>query len=215
MSELKKHLKHTRVQYDKGILAENHLDADPISQFEIWMQEAIQSGMADPNAMDLCTVHLGKPSSRIVLLKEVDKRGFVFFTNYLSRKGFEMEKNPHVCLNFFWPALVRQVRIEGVISHVSPEESDEYFMSRPRESQIGAWASDQSQRLESRQVLEDRVKELMDKFEGQSIPRPPHWGGYLVRPERIEFWQGRLNRLHDRFVYELEDGNWSVFRLFP
>lgn len=215
MSELKKHLKHTRIQYDSGILAENHLDADPIVQFEIWMEEAIQTGMPDPNAMDLCTVHLNRPSSRIVLLKEVDARGFVFFTNYRSRKGFEMDQNPNVAINFFWANLARQVRIEGIISRLSTAESDAYFESRPRESQIGAWASDQSARLDSRQLLEERVEALNTQYDGQSIPRPPHWGGFVVAPSRIEFWQGRPNRLHDRFVYELKDGAWEVFRLFP
>jgi pyridoxamine 5'-phosphate oxidase len=156
-----------------------------------------------------------KPSSRIVLLKGLDDRGFIFYTNYNSRKGEEINNNSQVCLNFFWQAMSQQVRIEGTITKVSSEESDGYFAVRPRESQIGAWASAQSSILTSRKDLEDEVARLNKQYENTTIPRPDHWGGYLVTPHRIEFWQGRPNRLHDRFLYERNGENWMVFRLAP
>lgn len=215
MKHLNEYLQGTRIQYDKGILAENHLHENPLIQFENWMQEAIAAGVAEPNAMDLSTVQDGRPSSRIVLLKGVDHGGFVFYTNYDSRKGQEMANSPFVCLNFFWTLQARQVRIEGRIEKVKPEESDGYFASRPRESQIGAWASAQSTVLKSRSELEERIASLEREYEGKDIPRPPHWGGYVVIPDRIEFWQGRPNRLHDRFLYENTTTGWMVFRLSP
>lgn len=215
MKHLNEYLQGTRIQYDKGILAENHLHENPLIQFENWMKEAIEAGVAEPNAMDLSTVHEGRPSSRIVLLKGVDHGGFVFYTNYDSRKGREMANSPFVCLNFFWTLQSRQVRVEGRIEKVKPEESDAYFASRPRESQIGAWASAQSTVLKSRVELEERIADLAREYEGKDIPRPPHWGGYVVIPDRIEFWQGRPNRLHDRFLYEDTASGWMVFRLSP
>lgn len=215
MKHLNEYLQVTRIQYDKGILAENHLHENPLKQFEIWMQEAIAAGVAEPNAMDLSTVSEGRPSSRIVLLKGVDEKGFVFYTNYDSRKGKEMADSPFVCLNFFWTLQARQVRVEGRIEKVSPEESDGYFKTRPRDSQIGAWASAQSSVIKSREVLEENIKNLEKEYEGKDIPRPPHWGGYVVIPEHVEFWQGRPNRLHDRFLYEDTPTGWMVFRLSP
>jgi len=215
MHHLNDFLQSSRIQYDKGILAENHLDADPLKQFEIWMQEAIDAGVPEPNAMDLSTVSEGRPSSRIVLLKGVDSRGFIFYTNYDSRKGQEMQHIPYVSLNFFWHLPARQVRVEGYVEKVPVEESDAYFRSRPRDSQIGAWASAQSRVLSSREELETAIARLEKEYEGKEIPRPLHWGGFVVVAERMEFWQGRPNRLHDRFVYENTTTGWMVFRLSP
>ncbi len=215
MKHLNEYLQGSRIQYDKGILSENHLLENPLDQFEAWMKEAIAAGVSEPNAVDLSTVNEGRPSSRIVLLKGVDQRGFVFYTNYDSRKGKEMAESPFVSLNFFWTLQARQVRIEGRIEKVSPEESDAYFASRPRESQIGAWASAQSTVIKSREVIESNIAQLEKQYEGKDIPRPAHWGGYIVLPDRIEFWQGRPNRLHDRFLYEDSPTGWMVFRLAP
>lgn len=216
MKSINEYLQHTRHQYDRGILAENHLDPDPLNQFMIWMQEAIHGGVPEPNAMDLCTwSEESGPTCRITLLKGVEEQGFVFYTNYDSRKGKEMAEYPQVCLNFFWQQMFRQVRIEGKIEKVSPAASDEYFSTRPRESQIGAWASSQSAVIHSRAELEERIRLVEKEFEGKAVPRPPHWGGYLVIPQRIEFWQGRPNRLHDRFLYDKGPEGWMVFRLSP
>ncbi|MBL7925010.1 MAG: pyridoxamine 5'-phosphate oxidase [Bacteroidia bacterium] len=215
MKHLNDYLQGSRIQYDKGILAENHLLEDPLKQFEVWMHEAIAAGVAEPNAMDLSTVSEGRPSSRIVLLKGVDARGFVFYTNYDSRKGREMADSPFISLNFFWTLQARQVRVEGRVEKVSPEESDAYFASRPRESQIGAWASAQSTVLKNRAVLEENITQLEKQYEGKEVPRPAHWGGYVLVADRIEFWQGRPNRLHDRFLYEDSPSGWMVFRLSP
>lgn len=215
MKKINDFLQHTRLQYDQGILHENNLNEDPIKQFENWFQEAVDAGVPEPNAMDVCTVRDSKPSSRIVLLKGVDERGFIFYTNYESKKGLDILSNPAVCINFFWQLQARQVRIEGIIKKVSPEESDSYFATRPRESQIGAWASSQSAVIHSRKELEEQIIALEIQYKDQPIPRPPHWGGYVVKPTRIEFWQGRPNRLHDRFLYEIDDNGTMVFRLSP
>ena len=215
MPQLNDFLQSSRIQYDRGILSENHLAADPLKQFEIWMREAIEAKVPEPNAMDLSTVADGRPSSRIVLLKGVDPRGFIFYTNYDSRKGREMQHSPFVSLNFHWHLPARQVRVEGYVEKVPAEESDAYFRSRPRDSQIGAWASAQSRVLGSREELEETISQLEKKYEGKDIPRPLHWGGFVVIPERIEFWQGRPNRLHDRFLYENTSTGWMVFRLSP
>ncbi len=208
-------LQHMRQQYDHGIIRENDLMDNPLHYFEKWFKEATDANTPEPNAMDFCTVSNNKPSSRIVLLKGVDERGFVFYTNYDSRKGNELLENPFVSLNFFWQPLARQVRIEGEISKLTVEESDQYFKTRPRESQIGAWASPQSTIIASRKVIEDEIARYTEQFQDIEVHRPPHWGGYLVKPQRIEFWQGRLNRLHDRFLYEDSPGGWMVFRLAP
>ena len=216
VDKLKHFLKHSRQQYDKGILSENHLDPDPLKQFSYWMEMAVREGIPEPNAMDLSTVdESGRPSSRIVLLRTCDQRGFTFFTNYESRKGKDLLSNGFASLNFFWQQPARQVRVEGSVCKVSPEESDEYFSTRPRESQLGAWASSQSAYLNSRQELEEAILALEKEYEGREVPRPPHWGGFVLEPDRIEFWQGRPNRLHDRFLYEKTNDIWMVFRLFP
>jgi len=199
-------------------LTKANVDASPIRQFELWFQEAGASGMSDQDtvSMTLATASRdGRPCARIVLLKSFDDRGFVFFTNYNSRKGQELAENARACLLFYWSPLWRQVRIEGTVEKVSEEESDEYFHSRPLGSKLGAWASDQSQAIKSRNELEDRFEEFGWKF-ADNVPRPPHWGGYRVKPERIEFWQGRENRLHDRLLYTVQaDGNWLLERLAP
>ena len=205
-----------RENYTKGNLDISDVSLSPIEQFQSWFDEAVSSQLLEPNALLLSTVsNEGKPSARIVLLKGLD-HGFKFYTNYLSRKGTELIENPNACITFFWAELERQVRIEGTIEKVSPEESDEYFHSRPQGSQIGAWTSNQSMVIENREVLEERERHLTEKFSNSQIPRPPHWGGYRLVPTYLEFWQGRPSRLHDRISYSrLESGQWKIERLSP
>ena len=193
------------------------VDPDPIKQFQRWFHEAIASGMKLPEAMTLSTTtREGTPSARVVLLKHVDQRGFIFFTNYESRKGSDLADHPRAALVFYWPQFDRQVRIEGTVTKTSLKESEEYFQMRPRGSRIGAHASAQSSRVNSREELERRFTELEQLYDGKDIPCPPNWGGYCVHPERIEFWQGRENRLHDRILYErMQTGGWSLSRLAP
>ncbi len=189
---------------------------DPIRQFRVWMDDAISSGIPEPNAMTLATATTdGKPSARVVLLKEVNENGFVFFTNYDSRKGRELTENPCAALVFDWHETERQVRVEGRVEKISAAESDAYFHSRPSDSRLGAWASPQSREIASREELDKLQQQTEDQFNGKEIPRPPHWGGFLVRPARIEFWQGRPNRLHDRIVYQLDQQGWEIIRLAP
>lgn len=205
-----------REEYNKDSLDIKDLAQNPIVQFEYWFDEAVGANLPEPHAFMVSTVNTeGKPSARIVLLRNADENGFTFFTNYNSRKGHDIEAKPYASATFFWQQLQRQVRIEGTIEKVSVQESDEYFASRPRESQIGAWASNQSQVLESREALEQRVASLTKEYEGKDIPRPPHWGGYRIKPTQIEFWQGRPSRLHDRFLYTLDNNNWKINRLNP
>ncbi|MCB0739106.1 MAG: pyridoxamine 5'-phosphate oxidase [Bacteroidetes bacterium] len=186
-----------------------------MEQFNVWFNEALKAEVLEPNAMTLATASSnGSPSCRVVLLKGVDN-GFVFFTNYLSRKGSHLLENPNACLNFFWPELERQVRIEGSVEKVSALESDDYYNSRPFGSQIGAWASPQSQKIEGRELLEQRVEELQKEFSEDTIKRPEHWGGFRLRPDFVEFWQGRPSRLHDRICYLLENDRWNRFRVAP
>lgn len=204
-----------RRDYARESLTERDVDPDPIAQFEKWFEEALHAEMIEPNAMTLATsTSDGRPSARIVLLKGADAKGFVFFTDYRSRKGAELEANPHVSLCFWWDALQRQVRITGTVARVSREESETYFRTRPRGSRIGAWASRQSSALASREVLEKEVERL-DSAYSEDVPLPPHWGGYRVAPDAIEFWQGRPSRLHDRIVYTRDGGNWGIGRLSP
>jgi pyridoxamine 5'-phosphate oxidase len=202
---------YTRAGLDKGDVA-----PDPIVQFHEWFEKVIEADLHEPNAMILATATgEGRPSARTVLLKGYDERGFVFYTNYEGRKARELEANPTCALLFYWGELERQVRIEGRASRLSAEESDAYFLSRPRGSRLGAWASEQSRPVEDRSVLEERVKALEAEYEGREIPRPPFWGGYRVEPGVIEFWQGRENRLHDRLVYRRSEGGWTIERLQP
>ncbi len=205
-----------RTDYGKMSLDESSVDKNPIQQFQTWLNAAIHAQVIEPNAMTVATIgEEGYPSSRIVLLRGVSDNGLTFFTNYHSEKGHNIERTPKVSLQFFWPDLERQVRITGDISKVSAEESDNYFHSRPRQSQIGAWASNQSEALSGRQELEEREKEFEGKFEGISVPRPPHWGGYIIKPIKVEFWQGRASRLHDRLLYTQVEGGWKIERLAP
>lgn len=205
-----------RKSYSRGSLSRAAVDPDPILQFKAWMGEALSAQLPEPNAMTLATASAdGKPSARIVLIKGVDERGFVFYTNYESRKGQDLAVNAQAALLFHWVELERQVRVDGRAEKLQSAESDAYFASRPLESRIGAWASDQSHEISSRAVLVARAAQFAAKF-GLNPPRPPHWGGYRVIPDRIEFWQGRPSRLHDRIAYTRQpDGTWHIARLAP
>ncbi|MES2629963.1 MAG: pyridoxamine 5'-phosphate oxidase [Bacteroidota bacterium] len=205
-----------RTNYGKMALDESAVDKNAILQFRNWLQAAVHSQVIEPNAMCLSTIGPdGFPTGRIVLLRGVSEQGFAFFTNYNSHKGHEIEQHPKVSLTFFWPDLERQVRISGTIAKLPAKDSDEYFNSRPRQSQIGAWASAQSEVIGDREELEVKEKEYEAQFEGKEVPRPEHWGGYQVSPIKIEFWQGRASRLHDRLQYTLEHGAWKMERLSP
>jgi pyridoxamine 5'-phosphate oxidase len=208
---------HLRKEYTRGGLTETDASPDPILQFLKWLDEAIAARTPEPNAMTLATVdEAGRPAARLVLLKAVEPRGFSFFTSYSSRKGRELAANPHAALAFFWPELERQVRVEGRVSRLPRQESEAYFHSRPRGSQIAAWASSQSTIVSSRKPLEERLHRLQEKYAGGDIPIPPYWGGYLVVPTEIEFWQGRPSRLHDRLRYQVQpDKSWKIERLSP
>jgi pyridoxamine 5'-phosphate oxidase len=210
-------LEDLRQEYRLAMLDEANCETNPIDQFAKWFDEAQAAHLKEPNAMSLATATLeGRPSARIVLLKEFGEPGFVFYTNYGSQKGQECETNPQVALNFYWAELERQVRIEGRVTRVSQEKSEAYFRNRPRGSRIGAWVSNQSELIENRAVLEQRLAETETRFEGSDdIPPPGYWGGYCVRPERIEFWQGRPNRLHDRILYIRMRKVWKMGRLSP
>jgi pyridoxamine 5'-phosphate oxidase len=206
-----------RQEYTKASLDIKGVLKDPMLQFEKWFQEALLANVMEPNAMHLATVNSqGHPTARIVLLKGIENQQFTFYTNYQSLKGRELAENPACALTFFWPELERQIRIEGTAERVNPERSEAYFQSRPRNSQIGAWSSPQSSIIDNRQILEERVKQMEQKFSGKEVlPRPNQWGGYGVTPLRIEFWQGRASRLHDRLQFSLVDGQWKIFRLAP
>jgi pyridoxamine 5'-phosphate oxidase len=197
-------------------LDENTIDRDPIKQFQMWFNDAIAAKLPLPEAMTLATATPdGRPSARMVLLKQVDHEGFVFYTNYRSAKAEQLDANPYAALVFYWAQLDRQVRVEGSVVKTSTQESSEYFNTRPRESQIGAWASDQSQAILSREILEQRAQELETIYRDRQVERPEHWGGYRVRPERIEFWKSRIGRLHDRILYQRTPDGWSISRLAP
>lgn len=205
-----------RKDYSLAGLTEKDLARDPFRQFEKWFQEAEAAKIAEPNAMTLCTTTRdGRPSARTVLLKGLDGRGFVFFSNYESRKGRELHENPLATLVFPWLALERQVIVEGAVTKVPREESEAYFHSRPRASQLGAWVSQQSSIISSRTLLEDSMKALEQKYAGREVPLPPHWGGWRLAPELVEFWQGRRNRLHDRLRYRRDKDTWAIERLAP
>lgn len=205
-----------RDDYGRPGLSRSDLVADPLEQFRRWMEQAVEAGIDQPNAMTLATVSPeGKPSARIVLLKEVNEEGFVFFTNYNGRKGDDLKVNPHAALVWLWLPLARQVRVEGVVHRTSDEASDEYFKTRPLGSRIGAWASPQSQVVAHRGVLEDAFEEYAQMYSDGNVPRPTHWGGYGLVPDMIEFWQGQPNRLHDRFRYLRTEAGWEIARLGP
>lgn len=209
-------LAELRREYALQELSEDSVAADPFVQFANWFEEYLSSGPIEPNALVVSTVgDDGSPSSRVVLLKGFDPNGFVFFTNYESKKGRDIDRNPRVALHFFWPELERQVEIAGRAERISREESEAYFASRPSESRLGAWASKQSEQLSSRKELEDRLEEIRTRFNDGDIPCPPFWGGFRVVPTRFEFWQGRPSRLHDRICYEMDNGDWRICRLYP
>jgi pyridoxamine 5'-phosphate oxidase len=205
---------HHRKSYEKHSLEVEDLKATPHEMLEFWLSEVEE--LHDYNAMVVSSVDAsGQPHSRVVLLRGVSEDGLKFYTNYSSHKGQELEQNNKVALNFFWPTVERQVRVEGELHKLSDAESDAYFNSRPRESQIGAWVSPQSSSIDSREILNERFREFTDKFEGHPVPRPAHWGGYIIRANYYEFWQGRPNRLHDRLTYSLVEGNWTIGRMAP
>jgi pyridoxamine 5'-phosphate oxidase len=212
-----KNIADIRRDYSHKTLSENEVDADPVKQFGKWWDEAIHSKIDEVNAMTVATATAdGLPSARVILLKGFNEKGFVFFTNYEIYKGQQLAENPKACLVFFWKELERQVRITGVVVKISGQESDEYFHSRPESSRIGAWASPQSRVIENRHWIDEKFNKLVNEMEGTDIKRPPYWGGYLVKPVVIEFWQGRPSRLHDRIQYTLEEnGQWKIERLAP
>jgi pyridoxamine 5'-phosphate oxidase len=210
-------LEHLRTEYAKATLDTSNVSPGPIIQFEKWFAEAMEAKVPEPNAMNLATVSKsGRPSSRIVLLKGIEGGSMVFYSNYQSSKGKELDENPACALNFFWPELERQVRVEGMAERIDEARSLQYFQTRPRTSQVGAWASPQSLAISSRDILEQRAREIEKKFEGvPSLPKPKQWGGYKVEPYLFEFWQGRESRLHDRILYTKEGAGWKITRLAP
>ncbi|MGB8706194.1 MAG: pyridoxamine 5'-phosphate oxidase [Gillisia sp.] len=216
---MNKNLHHYRKTYTRGCLLENEISQNPFILFQNWFEEVektLNNNPLEVNAMNVSTIgEDGFPKNRIVLLKEYNKEGFIFYTNYTSEKGHSLEKKPHLCISFFWPALERQVIIKGTAQKTSEEMATAYFKSRPRGSQLGAWASNQSSEIASREVLEKCLKELETKYEGQEIPKPDFWGGFTVIPKDFEFWQGRPNRLHDRIYYYKENSDWKFKRLAP
>jgi pyridoxamine 5'-phosphate oxidase len=216
MELTKESLQNLRQEYRSAELLQQDVDQNPMLQFKKWFTDALESQLYEPNVMTLATSDpYGKPSARIVLLKGFDEHGFNFYTNYDSKKGQELKENPQAALVFFWPELERQVRIEGMVSKLDPQISEDYFHSRPKGSQIGALVSPQSEVIASREALEQKVIEMKQQYADIEVPRPDHWGGYLVEPQHIEFWQGRPSRLHDRISYDLVDGNWIINRLAP
>lgn len=211
-----KHIANIRREYLGKPLSKKEIHPNPLAQFNQWLEEAINAEIPEPTAMTLSTANTrGQVNSRIVLLKEVEENGFIFYTNYKSRKGQDLAENPFASMTFFWAELFRQVRIEGTTEKVSPKKSDEYFNSRPEDSRISALVSEQSQEIPDRKYLERQFETLKKKYNNQQITRPEHWGGYILYPDKIEFWQGRLNRLHDRIQYEKISNHWKIRRLAP
>ncbi len=216
MEDLKNYINTLRHDFSKQTLDESDVNKNPFLQFEKWFKEAVDSKVNEPNAMTVATVsQAGQPSARIVLLRNFNEKGFVFYTNYTSRKGENIADNPKAALLFFWPELERQVRIEGILTKQTAEESDRYFNSRPRTSKLGAWTSEQSKVIAGREILDQEYKKLSEKYPGEEVPRPDYWGGYVLSPYTMEFWQGRPSRLHDRILYTLENNNWKINRLAP
>ena len=214
---MKSRFSNIRNDYNRHSLRRDNLECLPLLQLRKWLDEAVENEHTEPTAMTLATVdETGQPSQRVVLLKDISDKGLTFFTNYLSKKGKHIAYNPKGAVNFFWAILERQVRLEGRIKKLSDKNSDAYFALRPRESQIGAWASPQSESVSDSAFLNKRYQEVEREFNGKEVPRPPHWGGYVLIPHRVEFWQGRPGRMHDRFVYQLNGkGGWDIDRLAP
>jgi len=205
-----------REEYGSQRLDREKMQTNPIEQFRHWFEEAEQAGVKEPNIMTLATVNkLGQPTIRVMLMKEVTEQGVVFYTNFKSRKSREMDEQPKVALNFYWQDLERQVRFDGAVTKIPDEESNQYFQTRPRGSQLGAWVSEQSETIPSREYLEEQLAICESRYKDQDIPRPPHWGGYHLMPISVEFWQGGPNRLHDRIQYSLSNGQWNLQRLAP
>ncbi|MDZ7682168.1 MAG: pyridoxamine 5'-phosphate oxidase [Fodinibius sp.] len=216
MSDDSKRIAELRRDYSKQELVESEVASNPLDQFITWFEQVLSAELLDANAMTLATAtEEGVPSARIVLLKGVDEHGFRFYTNYESRKGQELLQNPRASLCFFWAPLERQVRVEGSVEKLSAGESESYFHRRPRKSQLGAWASKQSSKVESRDELVSRFKKMEERFADREVPLPEFWGGFLLRPQRVEFWQGRQSRMHDRICYEQEGDSWKTYRLAP
>jgi len=216
MEELQNFLNSIRRDFADKPLNEDAITNNPYQQFETWFEEAVNAQLLDPYAMSVTTVsNDGQPSTRIVYLRGISEKGFKFYSNYNSQKGHDLLVNNKVALNFFWGELERQIRIEGEVEKLSEQESDTYFDARPRESKIGAWASNQSETIKNRSELEDKVVFYEGKFKDTDVPRPPHWGGYIVKPTKVEFWQGRPNRLHDRIVFMKENDEWKISRVSP
>lgn len=209
-------LKNLRHDFAQQTLSKKDVNSDPYEQFKSWLDEAIKAEVNEPIATTISTVSkYGQPSSRIVYIRDVNENGFVFFTNYLSKKGIDLSVNPKACMNLFWPEIERQVRIEGVIEKVTHDVSDAYFADRPKASQIGAHASFQSRPLENREELENRITEFNEKYSEEEVPRPSNWGGYILVPHHFEFWQGRPSRLHDRIAFNKSEEGWEIVRLNP
>lgn len=216
MDDLKNHITRLREDFTKGTLSEADVTTDPFHQFTKWLQQAVDSKITEVQAMNLSTVsETGKPSSRIVYLREFENNGFSFYTNYNSKKAKELEKRPDASLTFFWPELERQIRIEGRVEKASAEQSDAYYNARPYDSKVGAWSSDQSHELFSRGELELKIEEIKKLYSPETIKRPDFWGGYVLKANYYEFWQGRKSRLHDRICYTLENESWKISRLSP
>ena len=216
LEEVRNYINSVRRDFASKPLTQDLLHENPMEQFAIWMEEAVNAQILDPYAMCISTVgEDGKPSSRIVYWRDVEDGGFVFYTNYNSHKGREISKNNQVALNFHWTEVERQIRIEGTVERASEEVSDLYWSKRPRESQLGAWASAQSQAISGTEELAQGLEVAKQKFEGVDVPRPPHWGGFTVKPTRVEFWQGRPSRLHDRFIYSKNGDDWEIGQLSP
>jgi len=208
-------LAHMRKSYQRAELHEGAVPADPFEQARLWLQDAKDADVPEPNAMCVATAQQGHPSARMVLLRGFDARGLIFYTGYESRKGREITANGAVAALFYWPQLERQLRVEGRAEPLAEDESDSYFASRPRGHQLGAWASEQSEPVEGRELLDQRMHDYEVRFEGEEIARPHSWGGFLIRPHRFEFWQGRPNRMHDRLEFNLEGARWTLRRLQP
>jgi len=209
-------LRDIRTNYQKYELTESSIQKNPIKQLTKWLEEAVKEKVQEPTAMVLSTIDsVGNPESRVVLLKDLNTGGLVFYTNYESKKGRQIESNKHVSVVFFWPELERQVRIKGTAEKISTEDSEAYFLSRPVDSQLGAWASPQSRVIENREFLDENYRRYQEQFKGREIQKPPHWGGFCIRPSYFEFWQGRSNRLHDRLEFILAEDSWQINRLAP